>query len=96
MPKNSQGLKNLEKDRWKISNKEKQDKEANLGEQKGPGAKGNLRLEEGHGNDPVHPYFQEVGRFSLLTREEEIQIASPQTGFKKGSSRSRRDRGCQK
>jgi hypothetical protein len=47
MPKNSQGLKNLEKDRWKISNKEKQDKEANLGEQKGPGAKGNLRLEEG-------------------------------------------------
>ena len=44
-------------------------------EQKGPGAKGNLRLEEGYGNDPVHPYFQEVGRFSLLTREEEIQIA---------------------
>ncbi len=68
-------MKNLEKGRWKISNKEKQDKEANLGEQKGPGAKGNLRLEEGHENDPVHPYFQEVGRFSLLTREEEIQIA---------------------
>ena len=73
--KDSQVLKNLEKDRWNIYNKEKQDKEANLGEQKGPGAKGNLRLEEGHGNDPVHPYFQEVGRFSLLTREEEIQIA---------------------
>ena len=68
-------MKNLKKDRWTISNKEKQDKEANLGEQKGPGTKGNLRLEEGHGNDPVHPYFQEVGRFSLLTREEEIQIA---------------------
>ena len=46
-----------------------------MGEQKGSGTKGNLRLEEGHGNDPVHPYFQEVGRFSLLTREEEIQIA---------------------
>src|SRR5210317_583410 len=73
--KDSQVLKNLEKDRWKIYNKEKQDKEANLGEQKGPGAKGNLRLEEGHGNDPVHPYFQEVGRFSLLTREEEIEAA---------------------
>lgn len=68
-------MKNLEKGRWKISNKEKQDKEANLGEQNGPGAKGNLRLEGGHENDPVHPYFQEVGRFSLLTREEEIQIA---------------------
>src|SRR5210317_1426290 len=73
--KDSQVLKNLEKDRWKIYNKEKQDKGANLGEQKGPGAKGNLRLEGGHENDPVHPYFQEVGRFSLLTREEEIQIA---------------------
>ena len=58
-----------------ISNKEKQDKETNLGEQSGPGAKGNLLLEEGHENDSVHPYFQEVGRFSLLTREEEIQIA---------------------
>ncbi len=46
-----------------------------MGKQNGPGAKGNLRLEEGYGNDPVHPYFQEVGRFSLLTREEEIQIA---------------------
>ncbi|MEE9527112.1 MAG: sigma-70 factor domain-containing protein, partial [Syntrophobacteria bacterium] len=46
-----------------------------MGEQKGPGAKGNLPLEEGHENDSVHPYFQEVGRFSLLTREEEIQIA---------------------
>ena len=46
-----------------------------MGEQKGSGTKGNLRLEEGYGNDPVHPYFQEVGRFSLLTREEEIQIA---------------------
>jgi len=46
-----------------------------LGEQNGPGAKGNLRLEKGHENDSVHLYFQEVGRFSLLTREEEIQIA---------------------
>jgi RNA polymerase primary sigma factor len=68
-------LKNLEKGRGTISNKEKQDMEANLGEQDGPGAKGNLLLEEGHDNDSVHPYFQEVGRFSLLTREEEIQIA---------------------
>jgi RNA polymerase primary sigma factor len=46
-----------------------------LGEQKGPGAKGNLRLEKGHENDFVHLYLQEVGRFSILTREEEIQIA---------------------
>jgi len=68
-------LKNLEKGRWVISNKEKQDKEVNLGEQNGPGAKGNLLLEEGHENDSFHPYLQEVGRFSLLTREEEIQIA---------------------
>ena len=44
-------------------------------EQNGPGAKGNLRLEKGHVNDFVHLYFQEAGRFSLLTREEEIQIA---------------------
>ncbi len=68
-------MKNLEKGRRTISNKEKEGKEANLGEQNGPGAKGNLPLEEGHENDSVHPYFQEVGRFSLLTREEEIQIA---------------------
>jgi len=68
-------LKNLEKGRRTISNKENEGKEANLGEQNGPGAKGNLPLEEGHENDSVHPYFQEVGRFSLLTREEEIQIA---------------------
>ena len=46
-----------------------------MGEQKGSGTKGNLRLEEGHENDSVHSYFQEMGRFSLLTREEEIQIA---------------------
>ena len=58
-----------------ISNKEKQDKKANLAEQNSPGAKGNLLPEEGHENDFVHPYFQEVRRFSLLTREEEIQIA---------------------
>jgi len=58
-----------------ISNKEKQDKEANLREQTGPWAKGNLFPEEGHENDFVHPYFHAVGRFSLLTREEEIQIA---------------------
>ncbi len=44
-------------------------------EQTGPRAKGNLPLQEGHENDSVHPYFQEVGRVSLLTREEEIQIA---------------------
>lgn len=53
----------------------KQDKEANLGKQNGPEAKGNPRLEKGHENDVVHLYFQEVGRFPLLTREEEIQIA---------------------
>jgi RNA polymerase primary sigma factor len=58
-----------------ISNKEKQDKNMNLEEQNGPGAKGNLRLEKGHANDFVDLYFQEVGRFSLLSREEEIQIA---------------------
>jgi RNA polymerase primary sigma factor len=58
-----------------IFNKEKQNKGANLAEQNGPGAEGNLLPEEGHENDFVHPYFQEVGRFSLLTREEEIQIA---------------------
>jgi RNA polymerase primary sigma factor len=46
-----------------------------LEEQDGPGAKGNLRLEKGHANDFVDLYFQEVGRFSLLSREEEIQIA---------------------
>ena len=46
-----------------------------MGEQNGSEAKGNLLLEKGHENDSVHPYFQEVGRFSLLTREEEIQIA---------------------
>ncbi|MCG6980166.1 MAG: sigma-70 family RNA polymerase sigma factor [Deltaproteobacteria bacterium] len=46
-----------------------------MGGQTGPGAKGNLRLEKGHENDSVHLYFQEVGRFSLLTREEEIEIA---------------------
>jgi len=71
----SQALKNLEKGRWTISNQEKQDKKANLGEQNSPGAKGNLLLGEGHENDSVHLYFQEVGRFSLLTREEEIHIA---------------------
>ena len=68
-------MKNLEKGRWTISNKEKQDKEANLREQSGPGSKRNILLQEGHENDSVHPYFQEVGRVSLLTREEEIQIA---------------------
>ena len=46
-----------------------------MGEPNGPGAKGNLCLEKGHENDSVHLYFQEVGRFSLLTREQEIQIA---------------------
>jgi len=47
----------------------------NLGKQNGTGAKGNLLPEGGHENDFVHPYFKEVGRFSLLTREEEIKIA---------------------
>ena len=73
--KGSWAVKSLDRGRWPISNKEKQDKEAHLEEQTGPGAKGNLRLEKGYANDSVHLYFQEVGRFSLLTREEEIQIA---------------------
>ena len=68
-------MKNLEKGRWTISNKEKQDKKANLGEQNSPEAKGNLLLKEGHENDSVNLYFKEMARFSLLTREEEIQIA---------------------
>ena len=56
-----------------------------MGEQHGSGAKGNHLPEEGHENDSVHPYFQEVGRFSLLTREEEIQIAKRiEIGQKKG------------
>ncbi|MHC4183728.1 MAG: sigma-70 factor domain-containing protein, partial [Planctomycetota bacterium] len=38
-------------------------------------AKQDFFLEEGHKYDSVNSYFQEVGRFSLLTREEEIQIA---------------------
>ncbi len=46
-----------------------------MGKQNGTGAKGNLLPEGGHENDFVHPYFKEVGRFSLLTREEEIKIA---------------------
>ena len=58
-----------------IFDKKKQHKGANLAKQNGPGAEGNLLPEEGHENDFVHFYFQEVGRFSLLTREEEIQIA---------------------
>jgi RNA polymerase primary sigma factor len=73
--RDSWAVKNLEKSKWMISNKEKQDKKMNLAEQNGPGAKGNLLLEDGPENDFVHPYFREVGRFSLLTREEEIQIA---------------------
>ena len=68
-------MKNLEKGRWKISNKEKEDREVNLGKQNGTGAKGNFLPEGGHYNDLVHPYFKEVGRFSILTREQEIQIA---------------------
>jgi RNA polymerase primary sigma factor len=68
-------LKNLERGRWTISNKEKQDTEVNLAKQNGTRARGNLLPGGGHENDFVHTYFQEVGRFSLLTREEEIQIA---------------------
>jgi len=47
----------------------------NLGEGSGSEATGNPFLEERQENDSVHPYFQEVRRISLLTREEEIQIA---------------------
>ena len=55
-----------------------------MARQNGPGAKGNLRLEKGHANDFVDLYLQEVGRFSLLSREEEIQIAKRiETGQKR-------------
>jgi len=46
-----------------------------LGKASGSKAKANLFLEERQETDSVHPYFQEVRRISLLTREEEIQIA---------------------
>ena len=67
-----------------MSDKENWEKELNLGEQNCSEAKGNFFLEEAHENDSVNPYFQEMGRFSLLTREQEIQIAKRiETGQKK-------------
>ncbi len=58
-----------------MSGKENSEKKLNLGKESGSKAKGNLFLEERQEHDSVSPYFQEVGRISLLTREEEIQIA---------------------
>ncbi len=67
-----------------MPDKENWEKELNLREQNCSEAKGNLFLEEGHENDSVNLYFQEMGRFSLLTREEEIQIAKRiEIGLKK-------------
>jgi RNA polymerase primary sigma factor len=58
-----------------ISNQEKSEKKLNFGEESGSDATGDLFLEERQEHDSVNPYFQEVGRISLLTREQEIQIA---------------------
>jgi RNA polymerase primary sigma factor len=59
-----------------MSDQEKSEKKLNLGHERGSKARrGNLLLEERPEHDSVDPYFQEVGRISLLTREQEIQIA---------------------
>lgn len=69
----------------------------NLGKQNGIGAKGNLLPEKGQEHDSVHPYFQEVGRFSLLTREEEIQIAKRiEVGQKKVAQAENAIQNCEK
>ena len=68
-----------------------------MGEQNSPGANGNLLLKEGHENDSVHSYFQEMGRFSLLTREEEIQIAKRiEISQKKGAQAENAIQNCEK
>ncbi len=68
-----------------------------MGKQNGTGAKGNLLIEEAHENDAVRPYFQEVGRFSLLTREEEIQIAKRiEVGQKKVAQAENAIQNCDK
>lgn len=58
-----------------MSDQENSQKKLNLGEGSGSETTGNLFLEERQEHDLANPYFQEVGRISLLTREEEIQIA---------------------
>ena len=58
-----------------MSDQENSEKKLSLGEESGSEATGNLFLEERQEHDSVDPYFQEVGRISLLTREQEIQIA---------------------
>jgi RNA polymerase primary sigma factor len=59
-----------------MSDQESSEKKLILGQESGSKAgRGNLLLEERPEHDSVDPYFQEVGRISLLTREQEIQIA---------------------
>jgi len=58
-----------------MSDQENSEKKLTLGEESGSEATGNLFLEARQEHDSVNPYFQEVGRISLLTREQEIQIA---------------------
>jgi RNA polymerase primary sigma factor len=58
-----------------MSDKENSEKELHLGEESGSKATGNLFLGERQEHDSVSLYFQEVGRISLLTREEEVRIA---------------------
>jgi RNA polymerase primary sigma factor len=58
-----------------ICHQENSEEKLNLGEKGGSEATKNLFLEERQEHDSINRYFQEVGRISLLTREQEIQIA---------------------
>jgi len=58
-----------------MSDQKNSGKKVKLGQESGSKARGNLLLEERPEHDSVDHYFQEVGRISLLTREQEIQIA---------------------
>ena len=58
-----------------MSDQKNSEKKLNSGQESGSKARGNLLREERPEQDSVDPYFQEVGRISLLTREQEIQIA---------------------
>ena len=58
-----------------MSDQENSEQKLNLGEESGSEATENLFLEARQEHDSVNPYFQEVGRISLLTRDQEIQIA---------------------